>query len=103
MGNENSDSGYVYIHKHIDSLPMFCNWEIDVVVTFFVFLEAGVFLADTFTGTSILIMVGFGASWVYSKIKDSSIKGFYSQLLYIFNAREPEYLIPSYKRFFIGA
>lgn len=101
--NENGDSGYVYIHKHIDSLPMFCNWEIDVVAVFVLFFEAGVYLANTLLGTCLFIFVGCVAGWLYSKIKNNSIKGFFNQLIYMIGFRQPKVLIPSYKRRFLGA
>ena len=100
---EISDSGYVYINRHIDSLPMFCNWTIDVVFIFFIFVEAGIYFASEFYGTCILIFMGSIVSWLYSKTKDNSIKGFFRQILYRTNFIEPKKLVPSYKRHFLGA
>lgn len=100
---ETSDSGYVFINKHIDSLPMFCNWTIDVVAIFFIFLEAGVYFASDFTGTCIIISLGWVITWFYSKTKNNTIKGYFKQLLYRANFVEPNRLVPSYKRKFLGA
>ncbi len=100
---ETSDSGYVYINKHIDSLPMFCNWTIDVVFLFFVFLEIGVYFASDFMGTCIIISLGWITTHLYSKTKNNTIKGYFKQLLYRSNFTEPKNLVPSYKRKFLGA
>lgn len=100
---ETSNDDYIYINKHIDSLPMFCNWTIDVVLIFLIFVEAGIFFPDDFTGTLIIIMVGIFATWFYSKLKNSSTNGYFKQLLYRLNFTEPKTLMPSYKRKFLGA
>ena len=100
---EISDDGYTYINKHIDSLPMFCNWSIDVVFIFFIFVEAGIYFASEFYGTCILVLLGAVVSWTYSRTKDNSIKGYFRQLLYRSNFTEPKQLVPSYKRRFLGA
>jgi len=100
---ETSDSGYIYVHKHIDSLPMFCNWTIDVVFLVFVFCEAGLYFASSFMGTFIFVSLGVILGYFYSKIKNNSIKGYFQQLLYRINFIEPKTLVPSYKRTFLGA
>lgn len=100
---ETSDSGYVYINKHIDSLPMFCNWTIDVVFIFLVFFEAGIYFASDFTGTCIFIVLGWIVTWFYSNVKNNSIKGYFKQLIYRSNFVEPTILVPSYQCKFLGA
>lgn len=100
---DDSDSGYVFIHKHIDNLPMFCNWDIDVVVIFLLFLEAGIYLANDYIGTIVFIVLGCSLSWGYSKIKSNSIKGFYRQVMYMLGFRHTKHILPSYKRHFLGA
>ena len=100
---ETSDSGCVSPNKHIDSLPMFCNWTIDIVFIFFIFAEVGIYFASDFTGTCMIIFLGWMITWSYSKTKNNTIKGYFKQILYRTNFVEPTYLVPSYKRKFLGA
>lgn len=94
---------YVFINRHIDSLPMFCNWEIDEVIAFVGCFYGGILMTETLNAMIISITMGIVATYLYGKAKNASIKGFFSQLMYAWNLREVKTLIPSHKRYFCGA
>lgn len=98
-----TDSDYVYINKHIDSLPMFLNWEIDVILSFLLCFYSGIIFANSFWGLFMFLLLGIMVGWIYGKIKNSAIKGYFKHIQYMLNFREPKTLIPSYKRRFLGA
>ena len=97
------DDDYIYINKHIDSMPMFCNWEIDVIIAFTSCFYCGIVFANTFTSLFLFLISGLVISWLYAKIKSNSIKGYVKHIFYMFNIKEPKTLIPSYKKKFLGA
>lgn len=97
MNNE-----YIYIHRHIDSLPMFLNWEVDSILIILLTFGVSINFSSNFINMVIFICLGFIVSYLYTKIKNSAIRGYFSHLKYIFNFKEPKTLIPSYQRHFIG-
>ncbi|OCR99537.1 hypothetical protein A9K75_06610 [Campylobacter fetus subsp. testudinum] len=93
---------YVYVHKHIDSLPMFLNWEIDVILTFVGSFYIGINFSSKFSNMITFVFIGFILSYLYAKLKSSSIRGYFSHIRYMLNFKQPKTLIPSYQRHFLG-
>lgn len=93
----------VMINKHINSLPMIMNWEVDVVSIFFVFFYIAIIVGgNSFFILLGIILLGFLVSFIYQKIKINSISGLGFHILYVLNIIKVKKIIPSYKKIFIG-
>ncbi len=93
----------VKINKHIDTKPMFLNWEIDVLLVFFGVFYIGVLFTDSFTSLILFVFAGMITSYLYNKFKSTTIKGISKHVIYMLDIKTPKHLIPSSKRNFIGA
>lgn len=93
----------VTINKHIDTLPMFLNWEIDVLIVFFATFQSGVLFTNSFLSLVLFVICGILLSYLYSRFKSTTIKGIPKHIMYVLGFRKTKYLIPSHKRNFLGA
>lgn len=62
-------NGYKDINKFIDQLPMVGNWEIDIIVVFFIFTYIGFFISQSFIATIIILIVGMGITTLINRLK----------------------------------
>ncbi len=93
----------VKINKHIDTKPMFLNWEIDVLLVFFGIFYMGILFTNSFSSLILFVFTGIFVSYLYNKFKSTTIRGISKHIIYMLDIKTPKYLIPSNKRNFIGA
>lgn len=70
----NDDNNYVQINKHIDTLPMIMDWEIDS----FLIAVGSMGFAIIFSGVLVYLSLIFGITFLYvnEKLKDTKYKNF---------------------------
>ena len=81
----NDDNNYVQINKHIDTLPMIMDWEIDS----FLIAVGSMGFAIIFSGVLVYLSLIFGITFLYvnEKLKDTKYKNFIIHILYIYGLK----------------
>ncbi len=95
-------NGYISINKFIDQLPMVGNWEMDIIIVFFVFAYIGFFIPESFTATIVILALGMLITSLTNKLKKSKVRGFFKHILYMVGIKKTKTFPPSYMRYFLG-
>ncbi len=84
----NDDNNYVQINKHIDTLPMIMDWEIDS----FLIAVGSMGFAIIFSGVLVYLSLIFGITFLYvnEKLKDTKYKNFIIHILYMVGLKNPK-------------
>ena len=84
----NDDNNYVQINKHIDTLPMIMDWEIDS----FLIADGSMGFAIIFSGVLVYLSLIFGITFLYvnEKLKDTKYKNFIIHILYMVGLKNPK-------------
>ena len=78
------------------------NWEMDIIVVFFVFAYIGFFIPQSFMATIIILMIGIGITTLINRLKKGKVKGFFFHILYMMGIKKTKTFPPSYMRYFLG-
>ena len=97
-----NENVYIDINKFTDQLPMVGNWEMDIIVVFFVFAYIGFFIPQSFMATIIILMIGIGITTLINRLKKGKVKGFFFHILYMMGIKKTKTFPPSYMRYFLG-
>jgi len=97
MHDENQ---YIYMNKYIDSLPMFLNWEMDVIIIFLGGFGTWLVIGGTFG--IICFLTSLIIAYFKSKLKTTKYKNYFFHLLYSLGFVDTKNLPKSHEKYFVG-
>ena len=98
----NDDNNYVQINKHIDTLPMIMDWEIDS----FLIAVGSMGFAIIFSGLFVYLSLIFGITFlvINETLKETKYKNYIVHIMYMLGLKNPKTnrLPASNLRIFVG-
>ena len=94
--------GFEKNYKFLDAKPMFLSWEMDTFAIFAGGFGFAILFTNQFLHMAIITGLSILLAAAYEKIKNSSVKGFFWHIAYMIGFKQPQSLLPSYKRYFVG-